>query len=210
MALFQKKPTFTSGAPAYTIGGGRSLLIVGLGNPEAKYDKTRHNSGFAVLDYFAKQNDFPAWTEKKDLRCHLTSADIASNRIILCKPVTYMNLSGQAVQAMQRFYRITNKSSLAIYDELAIEFGQLRARLGGSDAGHNGVKSLIEHIGEDFGRLRIGVGPLPDGKDAAAYVLQKFGNEAQAKLPLVLREANPLITEFIATGDLPHDTRTVL
>ena len=210
MALFQKRPTVTSSAPAYTIGGGKTYLIIGLGNPEAKYGDNRHNIGFATLDHFARQNDFPDWTEKKDLKGWLASADIAGNRVILGKPMTYMNLSGEAALAVQHFYRIYNKDTLAVYDELAIPFGQLRTRLGGTDAGHNGVKSLIEHLGEDFGRLRIGVGPLPAGKDAAAYVLQKFSQAEQAKLPLILREANAMITEFIASGDLPHDTRNIL
>ncbi|MEX0881660.1 MAG: aminoacyl-tRNA hydrolase [Candidatus Saccharimonadales bacterium] len=211
MALIQKRPYVTSDVPAYTIGATRTLLIIGLGNPGKDYDDTRHNIGFAALDHFAKQNDFPAWIEKKDLKCLLTMANMGQNRVILCMPATFMNLSGQAAQAVQRFYRIYNQQTLVAYDELAIPFGQLRTRLGGSDAGHNGVKSLIQHLSEDFGRLRIGVGSeLAEKIDAADYVLKKFSKEEQAHLPQILREANALITEFVFGDRLPHETRTVI
>lgn len=210
MALLQKKPYVTSSAPAYTIGGTRNVLIIGLGNPEKKYAGTRHNIGFAVLDDFAKANDFPAWTAKRDMKSLVTAANLGDNRVILAKPTTYVNLSGEAAQALQRFYRLSNLNTLAVYDELAIPFGQMRTRLGGSDAGHNGVKSLIQHLGEDFGRLRIGIGsPQARNADAADFVLKKFSQEEQRELPLILREANALITEYIFGGALQPETRTV-
>ena len=211
MGLIQKKPYMTSSAPAYTIGATKSLLIIGLGNVGKKYEGTRHNVGFAALDIFAKNNDFPAWTKKKDLKCHVTITNLGDNRVILCKPSTQMNLSGRAAEAVQRFYRLYNPQTLAVYDELAIPFGQLRTRLGGSDAGHNGIKSLIEHIGEDFGRLRIGIdSDLAKKSDAADYVLKKFSKDEREVLPKVLREANALITEYIFGGKLEHETRSVV
>lgn len=201
----------TSDIPAYTIGATKSLLVIGLGNPGKKYQGTRHNIGFEALDYFAKQYDFPSWTEKKDLKCLLTTTNMGESRVILCKPTTYMNLSGDAAQAVQRFYRIYNRNTLAVYDELAVPFGQLRTRIGGSDAGHNGAKSLIQHLGEDFGRLRIGIGSdVAEKADAADYVLKKFSKQEQGHLPQILREANVLITEFIFGESLPNETRTVL
>lgn len=210
MGLFQKKPAVSTSLP-YTIGSQKAVLVVGLGNVGKEYDGTRHNVGFVALDELAKQNDFPAWTTKKDLKCELTMANLGENRVILCKPTTLMNLSGEAAQAVARFYRINNPQTLAVYDEMAIPFGQLRTRLGGSDAGHNGVKSLIGYIGEDFSRLRIGIGnELAANKDAADFVLDKFTKEEQEKLPLIMREANALITEYIFSGTLPHDTRSVL
>ena len=122
-----------------------------------------------------------------------------------------MNNSGEAAQAVQHFYRVYNQSTLAVYDELAIQFGQLRTRLGGSDAGHNGVKSLIQHIGDDFGRLRIGVGNgVSEKADAAEFVLGKFTNKEQESLPLIFREANALITECVFSGELSSDTRNIL
>ncbi|HET9721446.1 MAG TPA: aminoacyl-tRNA hydrolase [Candidatus Saccharimonadales bacterium] len=211
MALFQKKPQISSSVPLYTIGANKTVLIIGLGNPGQQYSGTRHNIGFAILDEFAKNNDFPGWTVKKDLKSEVTMANLGENRVVLVKPATFMNDSGQAAQAVQRFYRIYNPGTLAVYDELALPFGSLRTRLGGSDAGHNGVKSLIQHLGDDFGRLRIGVGSDISAKaDAADFVLGKFTKEEQAHLSSIIREANSLITEYIFSGQLPHDTRAVL
>jgi PTH1 family peptidyl-tRNA hydrolase len=211
MALFQKKPLVGTSVPLYTIGSNKSVLIVGLGNPEKKFEGTRHNIGFAALDYFAKKNEFPDWVNKKDLKCELTMATLRDIRVILCKPTTYMNNSGEAAQAVQHFYKVYNQQTLAVYDELAIQFGQLRTRIGGSDAGHNGVKSLVQHIGDDFSRLRIGVGNETSEKaDASDFVLSKFTRQEQGYLPLILREANSLINDFAFGGNLPHETRNVL
>jgi len=211
MALFQRKPQEISQTPLYSIGANKSVLIIGLGNPEQKYDGTRHNIGFAVIDEFATKNDFPAWIVKKDLKCHITTANMGETRVILCKPTTFMNNSGEAAQTVQHFYRVYNQSTLAVYDELAIQFGQLRTRLGGSDAGHNGVKSLIQHIGDDFGRLRVGIGSsVAEKADSADFVLGKFTKNEQESLPLILREANALATEFVFGGQLPHETRSII
>ena len=211
MALFQKKPQVGTSAPLYTIGSNKTVLIIGLGNPGKEYQGTRHNIGFEILDEFARQNDFPGWTAKKDLLADITVQNIGENRVVLAKPSTYMNSSGQAGQAVQRFYRVYNQNTLAVYDELAIGFAQLRTRLGGSDAGHNGVKSLIQHLGDDFGRLRVGVGSDVSKKaDSASFVLGKFTKLEQGSLPLIIREAGVLITEYIFSGSLPHETRKVL
>jgi PTH1 family peptidyl-tRNA hydrolase len=241
MALFQKKLEVGANLPIYTIGSNKTALIIGLGNPEEKFSGTRHNIGFAALDYFAEKNDFPGWINKRDLKCELTTHTLGDTRVVLCKPTTYMNLSGEAAQAVQHFYKVYNQKTLAVYDELAIKFGQLRTRVGGSDAGHNGVKSLTQHLGDDYARLRIGIGPVvdfrddpsktdvsvrqsgPDAKahyrvgneisekaDAANFVLGKFTKEEQKSLPLILRESNSLINEFIFSSGLPHETRNVL
>lgn len=211
MALFQRKLQDNSKAPLYTIGSNKTILIIGLGNPGQEYVGTRHNIGFKILDEFAKQNDFPGWVLKKDLKAELAIANLGENRVVLAKGATFMNNSGHAAQAVQRFYRVYNQSTLAVYDELAIEFGQLRARLGGSDAGHNGVKSLIQHIGDDFGRLRVGVGSEISKKaDAADFALGKFTKKEQETLPLVVKEAKAMVTEFIFGGSLPPETRNVV
>ncbi len=211
MALFQKKPQVSDSLPLYTVGSNKTALIIGLGNPGAEHKGTRHNIGFEVLDHFAKQNGFPAWMTKKDLKCDMTIGNLGEARVILCKPTTFMNNSGEAAQAGQHFYRVYNPQTLAVYDELAIPFGQIRSRLGGSDAGHNGVKSLIQYLGEDFGRLRIGIGSELSAKAGAAdFVLGKFSKEEQSKIPKILGEASALLTEYIFSGALPHDTRTVL
>ena len=211
MALFQKKPDPGKVMSLYTIGLNKTVLIIGLGNPGKEYEGTRHNIGFAVLDHFAQKNDFPKWIVKKDLKCEINSANLGENRVILCKPTTFMNLSGEAAQAIQHFYRVYNQNTLAVYDELAIPLGQLRTRQGGSDAGHNGVKSLIQHLGEDFGRLRIGIGSERAKRvEDSDFVLSMFSKQEQAVLLKILQEANALITEYIFSGELAHDTRAVL
>src|SRR6266404_4780511 len=198
MALFQKKPQVQSGAPMYTLGAHKTILIIGLGNPGKEFVGTRHNIGFEVIDEFAKKNGFLGWIAKKDLRCEVSIQNMGESRVILVKPATFMNNSGEAAQAVQHFYQVYNQSTLVIYDELAIPFGMLRTRLGGSDAGHNGVKSLIQHLGDDFGRLRIGLGSeISQKADAADYVLGKFSQEEQTALPQIIREAGAIITEFI-------------
>lgn len=211
MALFQKKFITQSSAPLYTIGDNRTIIIIGLGNPGREYDGTRHNIGFSVLDDFAENNDFPGWVAKKDLKSELSIHRLGQNRVILVKPQTFMNDSGSAAAAVQRFYRVYNQDTLAVYDELALPFGSLRCRIGGSDAGHNGVKSLIGHLGDDFGRLRIGIGPdKPIKGDAADFVLKKFPKPQQDGLPAIVREAGAMITEFIFAGQLSSETRRVL
>ena len=210
MALFQKKPQVQSGAPLYTLGAHKTVLIIGLGNPGREYDSTRHNIGFAAIDEFAKINDFPGWIDKKDLKCLVSVQTMGESRVVLGKPTTFMNNSGEAAQAAQHFYRVYNQNTLAVYDELAIPFGSLRTRLGGSDAGHNGVKSLIQHLGDDFGRLRIGVGSdISPKAEAAQFVLGKFNKKEQENLAAVIKEATAMITEFIFSGELPHETRIV-
>ena len=211
MALFQKKPVISSSAPLYTLGANKTVLIIGLGNTGNDYARTRHNVGFEALDEFATKNSFGAWISKKDLHCELAMHQLGDNRVILCKPTTLMNNSGRAAQAVQHFYKVDNKNTLVVYDELAIPFGQLRTRLGGTDAGHNGVKSLIEHIGPEFGRLRIGIGSeLATQADAADFVLAKFNKKEQGDLPLILREASTLITEYIFSVELKPETRNLL
>ena len=136
---------------------------------------------------------------------------MGSTRVILCKPATFMNNSGEAAQAVQRFYRVYNSGTLAVYDELSIPFGSLRTRVGGSDAGHNGIKSLINYLGEDFNRLRIGTGnEVSEKADASNFVLGKFTKNEQETILLILREAGAIITEFIFDGELPHETRTII
>lgn len=211
MALFQRKPVTTSGTPAYTIGANTTYVVIGLGNPGRQYQRTRHNIGFEAVDYFAAHNDFPGWVKKKDLKAEITSANLGDSRVVLVKPTTFMNTSGQAVRAVQHFYKVDNRHTLAVYDELSIPIGQLRTRVGGADAGHNGVKSLITHLGADFGRLRLGVGtPTSAIADAATYVLGKFTHDEQLIIKQAVREASALITEYVYSGSLPHDTRSVV
>lgn len=211
MALFQKKPVVGNNAPIYTLGLQKTVLIVGLGNIGKKYDGTRHNIGFEAIDALAISQVMDNWTEKKDLKSHIATGTVGDTRVILCKPTTYMNNSGEAVQAVAHFYKVHGQGITVVYDELDIEFGQIRTRYGGSAAGHNGVKSIIQHMGEDFGRVRIGIGPKqPEAIDSADFVLAKFSKTDQAQLPNLHKETTAILTEYIHSAQLPAETRTFL
>jgi peptidyl-tRNA hydrolase, PTH1 family len=213
MALFQRNPhTTRQEQPIFTIGMNKTLLIVGLGNVGKQYDKTRHNVGFVCVDAFAKAHEFDPWIEKKDMKSFLTSKVLGDTRVILCKPTTFMNSSGEAVQKVMHFYKLNLDQTVVVHDELDINFGQIRMRVGGSDAGNNGVKSLIQHVGKEFPRVRIGIGNKKEqGKmDGADFVLAKFSKDEQAHMPALTREVTSVLTEYVFSGQLPHDTRSFL
>lgn len=211
MALFQKRPQASDSIQFYTLGQNKTVLIVGLGNIGKEYDNTRHNIGFAAIDHFAKTNEFPGWIEKKDLKCHLASHMIGDTRVILIKPTTFMNLSGEAVQATAAFYKIPLEKIVAVYDELDIQFGQIRTRIGGSAAGHNGVKSLTQHLGEGYGRVRVGIGPkVHVQQDSADFVLARFSKEQEAEMESLLKETDAILSEFVYGGELFAETRSFI
>lgn len=151
-------------------------LIVGLGNPGKKYEATRHNVGWHVLDKLAQRYQFRFdKTEKKALTA---SGVIEGRRVLLAKPQTFMNLSGEAVRGLVDFYKIDLSQILVIYDDLDLPLGTLRLREGGSAGGQNGVKSIIQHLGtQNFNRVRFGIGRPPGRMDAVAYVLQTFSGD---------------------------------
>lgn len=212
MALFQRRPQ-TSNPIAYTtIGLNKSLLVVGLGNPGPEYSGTRHNIGFACLDSFvAGSSEMGQWVDKKDLKCQMAIGQMGETRVIAVKPQTYMNLSGEAVQAVSHFYKVHPSEVVVIHDELDVDFGQIRLRTGGSSAGHNGIKSVTQHIGEDYGRIRIGVGPkTPEQIDSADFVLQRFSTAEQEQLPALLREVSAILSEVVFGAGLQAETRSFL
>lgn len=211
MALFQRQPQASDTIKYYTLGQNKTVLIVGLGNPGQEYQGTRHNIGFLCMDELAKANNFDPWINKKDLKCQMTRGQVGETHVILCKPTTFMNLSGEAAAAMINFYKIAPGSVVAVYDEIDIPFGQIRTRLGGSSAGHNGVKSLIQHLGEQFGRVRVGIGPkTPEQMDSADFVLAKFSSQQQAQLKNLTQETNAVLSEYFYGGQLPHETRSFI
>ncbi|MFI5275526.1 MAG: aminoacyl-tRNA hydrolase [Candidatus Saccharimonadales bacterium] len=212
MSLFQRRPQVSDPINYVTVGLNKTVLVVGLGNPGAEYDGTRHNIGYLCVDEFVDKNsDMGGWVAKKDLKCHMSTGRMGETRVIAIKPTTFMNLSGEAVQAVSDFYKIHPNQTIVVYDELDINFGQIRTRMGGASAGHNGIKSIIQHIGEDFGRIRIGVGPkTPEQIDSADFVLAKFSKDQQAELPALRREANAILTEYVFAGTLNSETRSFL
>lgn len=212
MALFQKNPYDTNERKVlFTLGNQKSIVIVGLGNIGAKYHNTRHNIGFLCVDSFAQAHEFPGWTEKKDFNCYITTANLGESRVILCKPTTFMNKSGEAVKKLLHFYKLSVDDLTVVHDELDIPFGQIRTRRGGSAAGHNGIKSLIDHIGPDFQRIRIGIeGGKPDKMDASDFVLANFTETESSQLHNLTREITSVLTEMVYQGELTPDTRNFL
>ena len=212
MALFQRKPIELKQNLPYSISFATStVLLVGLGNPGKEYDITRHNVGFMALDSFAAANEFGPWVEDKKFKGQVSDKTLGSTRVILFKPTTFMNLSGEAVQAIASFYRIDSQRITVVHDELSIPFGQIRNRIGGQAAGHNGIKSIIQHIGTDFGRIRIGIkNDISAKADASNFVLGKFTKEEQTHMPMLLTEVNGIVTEYIYGGELPLDTRKIM
>lgn len=209
MALFQKKPQSSSSAPLYTLGLQKSILVVGLGNIGKKYDLTRHNIGFLCADSLVSSLDLPKWIEKKDLKCSISVGKAGDKRIIVIKPTTLMNLSGEAVQEVMHFYKITNSDTVVVHDEMDIPFGQIRTRIGGSSAGHNGIKSIIQHIGEDFGRVRIGIGS-DTSLDSSSYVLSRFNDYERDNLKPLTKEVVAILTEYIYSSTMTSETRSFI
>lgn len=185
--FFRRSPS-PAGAPEY--------LICGLGNPGPKYDMTRHNAGFLYLDRLADRLGVPV--KKLKFKALVGDAELNGVRCLLMKPQTFMNLSGEAVRDAADFYKIPPEKILVVFDDISLEPGVLRIRRKGSDGGHNGIKSILYHLGSDaFPRIKIGVGkkPHPD-YDLAAFVLSKFPADAQKPLADAIDravEATPLI-----------------
>lgn len=172
-------------------------LIVGLGNFEDKYLFTRHNAGFMMVDFFAKFNN-QTFKQEKKLKSLITKFKLNNEDVVVIKPLTYMNLSGEAVSAVMNFYKIEIKDILIIYDDISIDLGKVRFRDSGSDGGHNGIKSIIQHLGTNkFDRLKIGIGPQPN-LPSEAYVLQNFTKEELDSLKEIFKK--PMIEDYIQNG----------
>jgi PTH1 family peptidyl-tRNA hydrolase len=212
MSLFQRRPQTSDPVNYVTVGLNKTVLIVGLGNPGKEYDGTRHNIGFdAVDDFVARNDDMGAWVNKKDMKCLMSMGQLGQSRVIVIKPTTFMNNSGEAVQAVVHFYKITLEQIAVVHDELDIPFGQIRMRTGGSSAGHNGIKSVTQHLEEGYGRVRIGVGPKkPAAMDSADFVLAKFSKAQMAEMPALKREVSAILGEFAFGMNLPTETRSFL
>lgn len=172
---------------------------MGLGNPGPKYDLTRHNIGFAMAERLMEASGQPgAWkTEPKSLTRRITLGGVP---LLIAKPQTFMNLSGEAAQALITFYKVTPKNLIVFVDDIYLETGAVRIRTQGSHGGHNGLRNLMEHCGEDFTRIRIGVGPLPEGHDKADFVLRKYGSEEATILETVLSRSKELVETGLTLG----------
>jgi len=167
-----------------------TYIVVGLGNPEKKYEHTRHNVGFDVLQVLSQKLDIPL----NKLRCKALTGEgrIGGERVVLAAPQTYMNLSGQSVVELLRWYKADAKHLIVVYDDVDLPQGRLRVRAGGSAGTHNGMRNIVYLTGrDDFPRVRIGIGKPEPGRDLAAYVLGKYPPEArQAMFDAFLRAAD--------------------
>ncbi len=179
---------------------GQSIkLIVGLGNPGPRYSETRHNAGFLVLDHIAKNWQLSFKTKPASLRKAL--AEEAKNDLILIKPLTFMNLSGEAVQAYQSKLRLKPEQILVIHDDLDMPLGKLRFKDGGGGAGgQNGIKDIIRRIGPEFIRLKIGVDRPPEGWKVENWVLSKFKPEEKELIHRVIHKAAEAVDKLILEG----------
>jgi PTH1 family peptidyl-tRNA hydrolase len=175
------------------------FLIVGLGNPGAKYESTRHNLGFWTIDELARRHGLNfGKAERKAI-----SADgvIRDRRVILAKPQTFMNLSGEAVRSLADFYKIPIERIIVIHDDLDLPLGTLRLRKTGSAGGQNGVKSIIQQLGtQDFARVRVGIGRPPGRMDAAAYVLQPFSGDDAITARIAVERAADAVETWLISG----------
>lgn len=180
--------------------GGTEWLVVGLGNPGDKYENTRHNAGFMVVDELAERLHVPVQRLKYEALTN--TAEVGGKRILLMKPVTYMNLSGEAVRQAAEFYKIPPERVLVISDDVSLPVGKLRIRKGGSAGGHNGLKSIIAQLGSDrFPRLKIGVGekPHPD-YDMADWVLSKFAGADRQMIEEAMKRAADAVECLLRDG----------
>lgn len=174
-------------------------LVVGLGNPGPEYRETRHNIGFLVLDRLAEQLGVGFTKEK--WRSLTAQLQVGGERVLLMKPLTYMNRSGEAVGEAVRFFHLAPEQVLAVYDDLDLPFGTLRLRPKGGHGGHNGVRSIISILNSDhFKRIRLGIG-RPVGDEAADHVLSPFTAEEKAQLAPFISRGAEAVKDYLETGD---------
>lgn len=174
-------------------------LIVGLGNPTAQYERTRHNVGFRAVEELARR--FRIALDQKKWNALYGVGDIRGERVVLMEPQTYMNLSGESAGPAMRFFKAALEDVVAVHDELDLPFGRIQLKKGGGSAGHNGLKSLTQHLGgPDYLRLRVGVSRPPPKWDTANYVLANFSGSEEKELDDVLARSADAVELIIDKG----------
>lgn len=175
-------------------------LIVGLGNPGPQYEKTRHNVGFMVADSLAGRVG-SAFSSHKKSNSDIVQARLDRRSVVIAKPRTFMNLSGQPVAALSRFFSIDAANIVVVHDELDIDFGALRLKLGGGEGGHNGLRSISQHLStKEYLRVRVGVGRPPGRMDPASFVLKPFSAAERKDLGVVVEEAADAAELLLSAG----------
>lgn len=177
----------------------KSMLIIGLGNPGAEYINTRHNIGFKAVEAIASSLNCSFKIHSK-FKSEIATAQYLGNKIILLKPQTYMNLSGEAVSIAKNYYNIPINNIVVFHDEMDIKLGTMRYKIGGGSAGHNGIKSIDQHIGKEYNRVRIGIGRPENGQEVADYVLSKFASSEKNTINRVLEHIAASYSGLL-TGD---------
>ncbi len=176
------------------------LLVVGLGNPGAQYAKTRHNLGFMVADVLAARMGAPFKVHKRS-GAEIVTGRLGHRPIVLAKPRCYMNESGRQVGPLAKFYSVDAGDVIVIHDELDIEFGKIRLKIGGGEGGHNGLRSVANALGtKEFQRVRIGIGRPPGRKDPAAFVLENFGSTERPEVPVICEQGADACELLIEVG----------
>ncbi len=183
-------------------------LVVGLGNPGREYASHRHNVGFMVVDEVAARLRADAMREK--FSAHWTKAEHGGEQLVFLEPQTFMNESGRSVQPAAAFFKIAPANVLVVHDELDVPFGEVRLKMGGGHAGHNGLRSIIAHLGTpDFARLRIGIGRPPKGfrGEVADYVLSGFDGDDHMRLPDLVKTGAQAVLDVAERGLTPATNR---
>ena len=174
-------------------------IIAGLGNPTREYEKTRHNVGFEVIDVLADM--LGTTVEEKKFKGCYGRGIIGGEKVLLLKPQTFMNLSGESIRVASDFYKVDPEHIIIIYDDISLDVGQLRIRKKGSAGGHNGIKNIIAHLGtQEFPRIKVGVGDKPKKMDLADYVLSRFSKEDRAAMEDAFKEAAKAVEVMITEG----------
>jgi PTH1 family peptidyl-tRNA hydrolase len=180
-------------------GAGADLLVVGLGNPGEEYDKTRHNVGAEVVEILARRHGGKLRRQKE--RSLTDEVSVAGKRMALAVPLTYMNLSGEAVAQLVRRYGVEPAQLVVVQDEMDFELGRLQVKNGGGLAGHNGLKSIVAHLHtQDFVRVRIGIGKPPGQRQGADHVLRRFSKAERKEIDVTLEEAADAVELILAEG----------
>ncbi|MCX6479532.1 MAG: aminoacyl-tRNA hydrolase [Mycobacterium sp.] len=176
------------------------LLVVGLGNPGAQYAKTRHNLGFMVADVLAARMGAPFKVHKRS-GAEIVTGRLGHRPIVLAKPRCYMNESGRQVGPLAKFYSVDAGDVIVIHDELDIDFGTIRLKIGGGEGGHNGLRSVANALGtKEFQRVRIGIGRPPGRKDPAAFVLENFGSTERPEVPVICEQGADACELLVEVG----------
>ena len=179
---------------------GEPLLVVGLGNPGPQYAKTRHNIGFMVADLLAARVGAPFKVHKRS-GAEVVTGRLAQRPVVIAKPRTFMNESGRHVGPLAKFYSVAPADVIVVHDELDIDFGRIRLKLGGGEGGHNGLRSIANALGtKDFQRVRIGIGRPPGRKDPAAFVLEPFSGTERNEVPTICEQAADATELLIQLG----------